>query len=64
MFVFVPQGFVALVFADGKQIAVLEPGVGFVQLPAGNFEVQYVDLQPRPRAGDLQPEALPDDWFV
>ena len=59
MLVFVPQGFVALVFADGKPHAVLEAGVGVVERP-GELQVQFVDLQPRP-APVVQPDEDPED---
>ena len=42
MLVFVPQGFVALVFQDGKPHAVLEAGVGVVRF--GELQVQFVAL--------------------
>jgi homogentisate 1,2-dioxygenase len=44
MLLFVPQGFVALVFEDGVLRAVVEAGIGFV--PRGVApQVQFVDLQ-------------------
>ena len=53
MLVFVPQGFVALVFQDGKPHAVLEPGVGVVER-FGELQVQFV-LLPLP-AHQVVPE--------
>jgi hypothetical protein len=47
MLVFVPQGFVALVYEDGALRAVVEAGVGVVARGAGNLQVQFVDLQPQ-----------------
>lgn len=52
MLVFVPQGFVALVYEDGALRAVLEAGVGVVAR-AEKLQVQYVYLQ--------QPQAEPSD---
>lgn len=43
MLVFVPQGFVALVFQDGKPHAVLEPGVGVLER-FGELQLQFVAL--------------------
>ena len=48
MLVFVPQGFVALVFVDGKPFTVLEAGVGVVPVRGADLQVQFVDLQPQP----------------
>jgi len=45
MLVFVPQGFVALVYEDGVLRAVVEAGVGFVAPVRGALRVQFVDLQ-------------------
>lgn len=56
MLVFVPQGFVALVFQDGKPHAVLEPGVGVLER-FGELQVQFV-LLPLP-AHQVVPE--PED---
>lgn len=65
MLVVVPQGFVVLVFVDGKQHDVLEqPGVAFVERPAGELQLQFVDLRPQPDAVAAEPQELPDDWFV
>ena len=44
MLVYVPQGYVALVYEAGVLRTVLEAGVGFVAR-AGKLELQYVDLQ-------------------
>ena len=43
--VFVPQGFVALVYEDGALRTVIEAGVGVVAR-AANVQVQFVNLQP------------------
>jgi hypothetical protein len=43
MLLFVPQGYVALVYENGALRAVVEAGVGFVQGIA--LQVQFVDLQ-------------------
>jgi len=65
MLVVVPQGFVVLVFVDGKQHDVLEqPGVVFVARPAGELQLQFVDLRAQPDAVAAEPQELPDDWFV
>ena len=48
MLLFVPQGFVALVYEDGALRAVVEAGVGFVARPRGALQVQFVDLQQQP----------------
>ncbi|HZO04218.1 MAG TPA: hypothetical protein VFB93_23780 [Burkholderiales bacterium] len=50
MLLFVPQGFVALVYEDGVLRAVVEAGVGFVARARGALQVQFVDLQ------QLQPD--------
>jgi hypothetical protein len=57
MLVFVPQGFVALVYEDGVLRAVLEAGVG-VLARADKLQVQYVYLQPQAEPSD-EVEALP-----
>jgi regulator of protease activity HflC (stomatin/prohibitin superfamily) len=63
--VVVPQGFVVLVFVGGKLQDVLEqPGVAFVARPAGELQLQFVDLRPQEGAAAAEPEELPDDWFV
>jgi hypothetical protein len=65
MLVVVPQGFVVLVFVDGKQFDVLEqPGVAFVARPAGELQLQFVDLRPQPDPVGAAQEEPPDDWFV
>ena len=46
MLVFVPQGFVALVYENGVLYAVVEAGVGFVASTGRNLQVQFVNLQP------------------
>jgi hypothetical protein len=61
MLVFVPQGFVALVFADGKLLDVVEAGVGVVER-VGELQVQFVDLLPQPAARVAEPEELPEEW--
>jgi len=45
MLVFVPQGYVALVYEDGLLLAVVEAGVGVVGRTSAKLQVQYVDLQ-------------------
>jgi hypothetical protein len=53
MLVFVPQGFVALVYEKGALRAVLEAGVGVVVVArAGELQVQYVHLQPAAEASE------------
>ncbi|HEX9184137.1 MAG TPA: hypothetical protein VF876_12850 [Burkholderiales bacterium] len=65
MLVVVPQGFVVLVFVDGKQQDVLEqPGVVFVARPAGELQLQFVDLRAQADAGVAELDDVPDDWFV
>ena len=65
MLVIVPQGFVVLVFVDGRLHDVLEqPGVAFVARPAGELQLQFVDLRPQQSAAAVEAEELPDDWFV
>lgn len=65
MLVVVPQGFVVLVFVDGRLHDVLEqPGVAFVQRAAGELHLQFVDLRPQARAGAVEQEDVPEDWFV
>ena len=44
MLVYVPQGYVALVYDGGALYAVVEAGVGFVASAGRNLQVQYVDL--------------------
>lgn len=61
MLVFVPQGFVALVFADGKLLDVVEAGVGVVER-VGELQVQFVDLLPQPAASVAEPDELPEEW--
>lgn len=51
MLVYVPQGYVALVYEDGVLRTVLEAGVGFLAR-AGKLQLQYVDLQRQPRYTD------------
>lgn len=46
MLVFVPQGYVALVYENGALYAVVEAGVGFVASAGRNLQVQFVNLQP------------------
>jgi hypothetical protein len=59
MLLFVPQGFVALVYEDGALHAVVEAGVGFVARPRGALQVQFVDLQPSAQeAADQEAQAL------
>lgn len=48
MLIFVPQSYIALVYAGGELRAVLEAGVGFVPY-RGQLEVRYVYLQPQPQ---------------
>jgi hypothetical protein len=65
MLVVVPQGFVVLVFVDGVQRDVLEqPGVAFVERPAGELQLQFVDLRAQADAVAAAPADVPDDWFV
>ncbi len=45
MLLFVPQGYVALVYEDGGLRAVVEAGVGFVARAGRGLQVQFVDLQ-------------------
>jgi len=45
MLLFVPQGYVALVYEDGALRAVVEAGVGFVARTGRELRVQFVDLQ-------------------
>ena len=45
MLMFVPQGYVALVYENGALRAVVEAGVGFVPSAGRNLQVQFVDLQ-------------------
>ena len=51
MLVYVPQGYVALVYEAGALRTVLEAGVGFVAR-AAKLELQYVDLQAQPQSTD------------
>lgn len=46
MLIYVPQSYVALVYAGGELRAVVEAGVGFVPHSEG-LEVRYVYLQPQ-----------------
>lgn len=46
MLIYVPQSYVALVYAGGELRAVVEAGVGFVPHSDG-LEVRYVYLQPQ-----------------
>ena len=55
MLLFVPQGFVALVYEDGALRAVVEAGVGFVARAGSGLQVQFADLQQQP---DQEAEAL------
>jgi hypothetical protein len=48
MLLFVPQGYVALVYEDGALRAVVEAGVGFVAHAGAGLRVQFVDLQQQP----------------
>ena len=65
MLVVVPQGFVVLVFVDGRLHDVVEqPGVAFVARPAGELQLQFVDLRPQPKSELAEPEDVPEDWFV
>ncbi len=43
MLIFVPQSFIALVYAGGELRAVVEAGVGFVP-DSGDLQVHYVYL--------------------
>jgi hypothetical protein len=45
MLLFVPQGYVALVYEGGALRAVVEAGVGFVARTGRELQVQFVDLQ-------------------
>ena len=45
MLMFVPQGYVALVYENGALYAVVEAGVGFVPSAGRNLQVQYIDLR-------------------
>ena len=45
MLLFVPQGYVALVYENGVLRAVVEAGVGFVA-PAAGQQAQFVELRP------------------
>ena len=51
MLVYVPQGYVALVYEAGVLRTVLEAGVGFVAR-AAKLELQYVDLQAQAQCTD------------
>jgi hypothetical protein len=57
MLVFVPQGFVALVYEDGALSAVLEAGVGVVAR-AEKLQLQFVDLQTQAGTSDQETEVL------
>lgn len=45
MLLFIPQGYVALVYENGVLRAVVEAGVGFVPSAGRNLQLQYVDLK-------------------
>ena len=53
MLVFVPQGYVALVYEDGRLLTVVEAGVGVVARAGAQLQVQYVDLQIEAQAEDV-----------
>ena len=59
MMVYVPQGYVALVYAGGRLVDVVEAGVAV--LPR-NGEVQYVCLPLEPQA-QRQPEAYEEEAY-
>ena len=46
MLVFVPQGYVALVYENGALRTAVEAGVGFLA-PARGQTLEYVELQPQ-----------------
>ncbi len=52
MLLFVPQGYVALVYEDGALRAVVEAGVGFVARTGRELQVQFVDLQAQRDPGE------------
>ncbi len=52
MLLFVPQGYVALVYEDGALRAVVEAGVGFVARTGRELQVQFVDLQAQREQGE------------
>lgn len=54
MLVYVPQGYVALVYAGGQLRDVVEAGVGVVER---DMQVQYVYLPVEP-----QPQLQPEDY--
>jgi hypothetical protein len=55
MLIYVPQSYIALVYAGGELRAVLEAGVGFVPHSEG-LRVQYVYLQPQPQVPYFEDE--------
>lgn len=55
MLIFVPQSYIALVYAGGELRAVVEAGVGFVPY-SGDLQVQYVYLQPQPAVPYVEDE--------
>jgi hypothetical protein len=55
MLIFVPQFYIALVYAGGELRAVVEAGVGFVP-HSGGLQVQYVYLQPQPAVAHVEDE--------
>ncbi len=59
MVIYVPQGYVALVYAGGRLVDIVEAGFGV--LPR-NREVQYVclPLEPQPQR---QPEAYEEEAY-
>jgi hypothetical protein len=52
MLLFVPQGYVALVYESGALRAVVEAGVGFVARTGRELQVQFVDLQAQRDQGE------------
>ena len=59
MLVYVPQGFVVLVYAGGRLVDVVEGGVGVVPRQA---RVQYVCLPVEPQP-QLEPEAYEEEAY-
>ena len=57
MLVYVPQGYVALVYERGELRSLLESGVGVVS-NAGMAEVKYVYLQPYVEPSDEAEAAM------
>ena len=55
MLIFVPQSYIALVYAGGELRAVVEAGVGFVP-HSGDLQVHYVYLQPQPAVPYVEDE--------